>query len=297
MRGLVSSVQRYSTKDGPGLRSTLFMVGCPLRCAWCANPECMVAREQVLYFRARCQRCGACARVDPTIEVCEDGAHAERSRMKEACLGVCRFDAYERSCHWMGVDEALDALLRDRDFYDESGGGVTVSGGEPLAQAGFVLELVRRLRAEGVSCAIDTCGSVPWETMREAADVCDLMLFDVKTADSELHRRWTGTGNELILENLRRLDELGQRLWVRLVVVGGCNDQTDDLRRRLELVASLRHAERVDVLPYHELGLGKYRALGRDYPLGPGARVSVEKIAEIRRMADELGLAVDVAEE
>ena len=257
--GLISTIQGYSTKDGPGIRSTVFLVGCNLRCAWCSNPELMLEGEKDMVFDLNGVR------------------HTEHVGTR------------------ISAAQLADQLARDRIFYEESGGGVTFSGGEPALQADFVKETAGLLKAMGISCALDTAGDVPYEVLEALSGVMDLFLFDIKAYDESIHKRCTGVSNERILSNVKRLAQQGQSLIIRLVVVPGYNDDPEDLKNRLAFVKSLGESvKRVDVLPYHSLGAGKYRRLGLNYPLASDLKVSEECLETIRALAQEIGVTIHI---
>jgi len=248
--GLISRIQRYSTRDGPGVRSTVFAVGCPLRCKWCANPELIEAGMKLIFHRQRCVKCGACAGVTGSRRA-----------------GVCFYDAYETVGVNITVMELAAKLLRDKAFYDQSGGGVTYSGGEPALQADFFLEVTKRLKAESVHVALDTSGHAPWDRLAALAEAVDLVLFDIKAVNSETHKLYTGADNRLILENAQRIADTGREMIVRLLLVPGVNDSGQEIDGRLAFVRGLKNVRRVDILKYHRLGAGKYAGLGLDYPM------------------------------
>jgi pyruvate formate lyase activating enzyme len=297
--GLVSAVQRYSTNDGPGIRSTVFLKGCPLACLWCGNPELMRPASDLLHDRERCARCGAC------VEMCPRGAPAFAEdgsiRVDRAvcdvcgdCVAVCPEGALERVGKWMGVDELVSELLKDRIFFETSGGGVTFSGGEPLRQSGFVARAAARLKAAEVHTALDTAGEASWNRFEEVLPWIDLVLFDLKAADSERHRRYTGCGNERILANLRLLAKHGVPVRVRLVMAPGFNDGEEEILARMEIVASLGNVVGVDVLPYHRYGEGKYPRLGLVYPLAGLTEYGKDRIAEIEALVASHGIETTV---
>lgn len=296
--GLISRIQRYSTKDGPGLRSTVFLVGCNLRCLWCANPELMLPGKKALYDRSRCRRCGRCVAAAPPgmLSLGEEGLRLPRGPWERAedCVDACLYDALELVGQEISPGELSGKLLRDQAFYDQSGGGVTFSGGEPALQGGFVAETARLLREAGCSVALDTAGCVPWENLAAILAYADTVLFDIKAFDPDIHRRCTGADNARILENAKKIAALGKRLFLRMVVVPGYNDQKDDLLRRLSFAAELGGAvEQVDLLKYHTLGQGKYARLGIPYPIS-APPCDDGAIEALRAAGEAMGLRVTV---
>ena len=234
MKGIVFDIKRGVTKDGPGLRTSVFMKGCPLRCAWCHNPE----SQSPLVQRA----------------VTSDE--------------VCGME--------MSVDEVMAEVRRDRVFYDSSGGGVTFTGGEPTMQFEFLAELCRAAKAEGIHVAVDTCGFAPRERFVALAPDVDLFLYDLKCMDSARHEKLTGVPNEQILENLKALDTAGAKTWIRCPVVPGLNDSDEDLMAVRNFVVGLRHVEKVDMLPYHPIGLEKYAKFGMEVLYPPPHAMATE---------------------
>ena len=294
MDGQISKIQRYSTRDGPGLRSTVFAIGCPLSCLWCSNPELMGEGEKLLYHRQLCTGCGACVALSHgAIRLEKDGCVIDREACSNLgeCADACYYDAYERVGFTVSAEELAVKLLRDKAFYDQSGGGVTFSGGEPASQAGFFIELAGLLKAEGVHVALDTSGYLPWEQLAPLVDEVELVLFDLKAHDSELHRRFTGADNTLIKENIRRAADIGKDMVIRLVIVPGVNDSVGEIAGRLEFVRSLGEGMRVDILKYHRLGAGKYAALGLRDPMGDTPECPDDTAEYASGLAREMGLA------
>lgn len=298
--GLVMNIQSYSTKDGPGIRSTVFMVGCNLRCLWCSNPESMYPGVKVMHHANLCRRCGACtlsARPAGSVTLGEAGIAIDRARCENLIelADGCSYDAYEIKGREMRASEVAAKLLRDKAFYETSGGGVTFSGGECLMQPEFVRAVAGRLNAEGVHVALDTAGLWDYERMRPVLDLADLLLLDIKAWNPAIHRRCTGQDNVRILENARRLAAEGRELIVRLVIVPGWNDDRTDVERRLDFISSLGGAVRqVDILKYHRLGLGKYRDLGLEYPLPDVCEPTDDDIRWILAYGRGLGLTMTV---
>jgi len=297
--GLISYIQKYSTKDGPGIRDTVFFKGCPLGCLWCSNPELIRPQPELLHNRDLCIRCGTC------ITVCLHQALAfddqdiiridrEKCTVCGECVQVCPQGALKLIGKEITVDALTRELLKDAVFYQTSGGGVTFSGGEPLYQSGFIRQVAERLKAEGIHTALDTAGGVSWCRFEEVLDVIDLVLYDIKTANSELHQRLTGRDNDLILANARLLAEKDIPMHMRLVVVPGVNDSIEDLAARMAFIKELPAVQQVDLLPYHRFGVGKYEQLGLDYPLGELAEHSKEQIEEMRTQLSACGIPVSV---
>lgn len=268
--GLVFNVQRFSLHDGPGLRTTVFMKGCPLTCAWCHNPESQDPRIEYVRMLNRCMRCGRCS----DEELADPVVHGRGRDDVEACPT----GAFQHVGSEMKPGELVKTVLRDRMFFDESGGGVTFSGGEPLMQAAFVTESMRRLRAEGVHTALDTCGHAKWADLDAAAAQAALVLFDLKLMDDERHRAATGVSNRVILENLERLAAAHLAIWIRIPVIPGVNDDDANLDATAAYLRRLPSIHHVDLLPYHATGEAKFARAGKDYVLHGTASPTPERL-------------------
>ncbi len=263
--GLIVDVKRFAVHDGPGIRTTVFLKGCPLRCRWCHNPESISGTPELGFLEARCSGCGDCARICSCHSVVGGGHTIDRSGCTGCggCVRECLRGALELHGRRISVEECAGIVLEDRDFYLRSGGGVTVSGGEPLLQAEFCRELLTKLKAGGVHTAIDTSGDVPWAAFEAVLPAADLFLYDFKHADPEAHRRLTGRDNQRILENLKRLDGSGKAIEVRMVMIPGLNMASADLEAAGKFLGRLKHLSGVRLLPYHALARAKYRSIGR----------------------------------
>lgn len=297
--GLITNIQHYSTKDGPGVRTTVFMTGCNLRCKWCSNPESMYPGKKVMYHVIKCRRCGACARyaADGSIVVTPDGCKIDREKCNNLfdLPDVCNYDAYETKGSEITPAELAKKLLRDEAFYKTSNGGVTFSGGECLLQHEFVLETSRLLKEHEIPIALDTAGLWDFEKVRPALELADLILYDIKAFDSGIHKACTGVGNAVILENAHRLAQMGKAMFLRLIIVPGMNDAEGDLKQRLEFAASLGGTvKQVDLLKYHRLGLGKYRDLGLEYPIPEVPEAADSAVARALEYGRSLGMKMTV---
>ena len=297
--GLISHVQKYSTKDGPGIRDTVFLKGCPLGCLWCSNPELIRPYPDLLHTRSKCVSCGACIDVCPhqALSFGSDNViviDRDKCTVCGECAAACPEGAFELIGKEISVDELTAELLKDEIFYQTSGGGVTFSGGEPLYQAGFVRQVAEQVKSVGIHTALDTAGEVSWCRFEEVLDVIDLILYDIKTADRALHKRLTGRDNDLILANARLLAGRDIPLHIRLVMVPGVNDGLDDIKARMEFIAELDTVKQINLLPYHRYGVGKYARLGLDYPLGDLPEYSDEQIEELRSCIVDYGIPVAI---
>ncbi len=268
--GLVFNVQRFSLQDGPGLRSTVFMKGCPLACAWCHNPESRAPQTEFIRLRHRCMACGICSDEELSEPLVQN--------RDEEDVEACPTGALQTVGQEMRSSLLVKTLLRDRIFFDESGGGVTFSGGEPLMQAPFVIEAMRLLRAEGVHTALDTCGYVGWQDLTEAATHACLVLYDLKLMDETRHKAATGVSNATILENLKALSEIHPSIWIRIPIIPGINNDLANLEATAEFLKPLSGIQQVDLLPYHPLGESKSTRVGLTYRLHDTQTPTIEDL-------------------
>ena len=263
MTGQIFEIKRFAVHDGDGIRTTVFFKGCPLRCVWCHNPEGLSVKPQLAYYAHKCLQCGACA------GVCPSGAHAFSSSghdlFGERCLGcgkcadVCLGDALTFYGEEITTQRLLPKLLEDRAFFENSGGGVTISGGECLLQPQFCAELLQKLKENGIHTAVDTCGFVAQDAFKLVMPYTDVFLYDIKAYDEDVHIRCTGQSNKLILENLKYLSDSGKDIEIRIPYVPGWND--DQMEKIAHYLAGLRNITKIRVLPYHNYAGSKYQAL------------------------------------
>ncbi|PKQ60917.1 hypothetical protein BZG02_17360 [Labilibaculum filiforme] len=265
--GRITQIQSMSLHDGPGIRTTVFTKGCNMRCAWCHNPETWSSKLQIQFLKNKCIDCKACypsattSDFTPSLLVRPNQySISESITIAESCytgaLEVVGKDVY--------VDELLKTIEKDREFFDESGGGITISGGEPLLQAEFVIEVFKKCKQKGIHTAIESNLHSNSEIVKKVAEYTDLFMVDIKLWDSEKHKKWTGLGNELVLENIKLLNVLGKKLMIRTPVVPGVNDNVEELSSIAKFVNELDCLETYELLPYHSLGNGKYIALGME---------------------------------
>lgn len=281
--GIIFDIRRYSIHDGPGIRTAVFFKGCPLACAWCHNPESQSYRPELLLRSGRCISCGSC------VGACQPdaidnlyGVDRERCINCGKCVIVCPAEARELVGRQLSVNEVMAEIDSDRVFYDQSGGGVTFTGGEPLAQPRFLLDLLTACRRRGLHTAVDTSGYAPWPILNETRPLADLFLYDLKLMDDARHIQWTGVSNVEILSNLRRLSEAGHQILVRIPVIPGINDDEANLRAAGEFLVSLPHVPFVELLPYHNIAETKYAGLGRKYALPEIHSPTPERVEEIQ---------------
>ena len=287
---MVFNIMRYSVRDGPGLRTTVFLKGCPLSCLWCHNPESQAGGRQMVVRANRCIACGECVQAcrEEAIALVDGAVSTAWDRCIQCgdCALACAAEAREAIGEELSAAQVMAEVLKDLPFYEETGGGVTFSGGEPLAQAPFLETLLAACRAEGLHTAVDTSGAAPWEVLDRVRRHTDLFLYDLKLMNGDRHRQLVGASNRLILDNLQRLAAAGSTVLVRVAIIPGINDDAENLAQMGAFVGSLENVPEIAILPYHETAPEKYRLLRRDFGLGPVAAPTPERMAEI---ADTLG--------
>ena len=293
-KGIVFNIQKFSIHDGPGVRTTVFLKGCPLRCRWCSNPESQLSKVQVMYHSDNCAHCLKCIHTCPGKAVTE----AEDGRIRIdfnkctgclACVQGCPGRALTNEGEYKTIDEVVDVCMQDIDFYEESGGGVTISGGEGMMQPDFAEALVLRLKEKGIHTAIETTGCIGEEIFHRLAPLFDLLLFDVKHFDSEEHKKGTGAGNELILKNLRWACGQGIHILPRIPVIPGFNAELRDAEGIAELLAGTGLL-RVQLLPFHQMGERKYEFLNRHYELTDVAALHPEDLTAYQKVFLDHGI-------
>ena len=287
MKARTIDIKRFAVHDGDGIRTTLFLKGCSLKCIWCHNPEGISFEPQLAYYENKCIGCGEC------VSVCPSGAHriSENSHTfdRDKCMGcgkcdeVCLGDALKLYGKEVTVDEILPVLLEDKDFYESSGGGVTVSGGECLCHYEFCKELLMKLKEHGIHTAVDTCGMVSKKAIDEVLPYTDIFLYDIKAVDAEVHKKCTGFTNEAILENIKYIDSLGKQVEVRYPYVPGYN--SGEVESIAKFLSELKNLTKVRVLAYHNFAGSKYNSLGMEntMPEKVPENEEVEKAREIIR--------------
>lgn len=295
--GLVFDIKRFSIHDGPGIRTTVFLKGCPLHCPWCHNPESQDSKPDVMLRPGRCIACEACIEACPEHAICTDEGGTvvtDRSLCVRcgSCTEVCYAEARERIGEERSVVEVMETVRSDLSFYDESGGGVTLSGGEPLMQKAFAAELLMACRGLGIHTAVDTSGAVSWNAFEAVRANTDLFLYDLKHMDLDVHRDATGAGNRRILRNLEKLSTLGHAINLRFAVIPGFNDDEENVRRTGEFAAGLPKRHPVSILPYHSAAADKYKRMDQSYTLGGITPPGEDRIAAIAGVFEGFGLEV-----
>jgi pyruvate formate lyase activating enzyme len=296
-KGVVFNIQRFSLHDGPGIRTTVFMKGCPLKCLWCSNPESQNVSPNLMVRDIRCRACGACEKVCPrgAIKMSPAGSrdidwqHCDQCLV---CVDACIYGSLNVCGATLEVRDVVHEVMRDEAFYRNSGGGVTLSGGEPLLQIDFAGRLLEEFKNMGLHTAVDTSGYIPWSHFEKTLPHIDLLLFDIKHLDPREHLRTTDVENGLILENLERASGV-TKIWLRLPLISGFNDSQEHIGR-VAVLGKKIGAEKVSLLPYHEGGKSKCEQMGRSYAFSQGEGSSDEHVRVLKEILEGEGLTVSV---
>jgi pyruvate formate lyase activating enzyme len=289
----IFDLHRFSWHDGPGIRTVVFFKGCNMRCFWCQNPESQLSSRDIFYYSEKCINCGNC------VDVCPEQCHSISSsgghifeRTKCVKCGKCEEVCFSESLRIAGkkVDHGsvIEEIVKDIEFYRMSGGGVTLSGGEPLLQPDSCFEIMRFCRQEKIGTALDTSGNVEWSAFQQLLPVTDYILFDIKTLDEDLHHQACGVTNRKILYNLKKLLNSSVKLIIRVPVVPGVNDNADTVESIAEMVRGYKNVEKIELLPFHKIGGPKYKALGREYRACGLVNPGLEKISVLKKIIDSV---------
>lgn len=294
--GFVADIQHYSIQDGPGIRTTVFVKGCPLRCSWCHNPEMLNPKAEVWYNERVCKHCGKCIAACPVgalkgieqriavdRELCQAGSGCRK------CVEVCSTGALDIVGNIMSVEDALKEVREDAVFYRRSGGGACISGGEPLMQADFAAEFLKGCQESLIDTTMETCAYARWDLLSKVARYADLMLIDIKHMDPLKHEEGTGVSNKMILENVARLSKLGKKIRIRMPVIPGYNDSEENLRKTAEFMVAY-NLKYIDLLPFHSTGGYKYDQLGREYKYCTAREPSPEEMAGHMALFESYGI-------
>ena len=255
MTATIFDMERNSFVDGPGIRTTVFFKGCNLKCAWCHNPESQDFKPQMMFYKDKCKGCGKCKKICPTPDQCT---------LCGKCTFYCPVDARKVCGREYTVDEVFAEVIKDKAYYDNSGGGVTFSGGECMLQIDFLVEILKKCKENGIHTAVDTAGHIPFESFEKILPYTDLFLYDIKCFESAKHKRFVGVGNEMILENLKKLFKTGAKIWIRIPVIAAVNDSIEEMLQIKTFLGQCGNAEKIELLPYHAMGENKYAAIGRE---------------------------------
>lgn len=298
MEGTIVNIQKYSIHDGPGIRTTVFLKGCPLGCWWCHNPESQSTKNEIMFFEQKCTGCGICVKRCPegaiTIKEMKPVIDEARCILCGNCADFCYNEAREYVGQKIGTMELFKEIQKDEIFYEESGGGVTFSGGEPLLQVDFLNEVLDICNRKNIHTALDTSGYTKWENIEKIVDKVDLFLYDFKLMDDEKHKKYIGVSNKLILENLKKLSLLGKRIFVRMPIIAGINDDNDHIDESIKFIKTLNNMEQVNLIPYHSMGMDKYKRLNMDYKLSGREKPADEKMEELKEKFEKEGIKVKI---
>ena len=292
MKGNIFDIQRYSIHDGKGIRTVVFLKGCPLRCKWCANPESWEVHPQLYYVKSKCIGCKTCVATCANHEVEAEEDHIKVIR--ENCTGDytwvdnCPTGALRVEGQKMQAKDVVEEVKKDQIFYQYSDGGVTFSGGEPLLQKDFIQELLELCKQEGISTAVETAGLVSPEVLDQVRPYVDLFLYDIKSMDPEVHWRWTGQSNDQILQNLKRLAQSGANIMVRTPLIPGVNDREEDINAIMDYLNQCG-IRKYSILPFHQYGSGKYESLGLNYELADLKVPSDDYIVKLKKQIQDRG--------
>jgi len=296
--GKIFDIKKYAIHDGPGIRTTIFFKGCPLSCRWCHNPESISGASQRLYREERCIGCLECssACLNDAISAGENKLKWEAANCVycKTCARRCPAEAVEFIGKTMSVEDVVAEISKDTLFYDESSGGVTFSGGEPLMQPSFLTGLLKACGDLDLHRAVDTCGYADTRTLLKVASHVDLFLYDLKHMDPEKHYRYTGVSNEMILANLKCLSRQGAKIIIRLPVIPGINDDRENIERTGAFLSALAGVNQVNILPYHRTAAAKYKNLGLPYDIADIERPARDDLESIARQLERYGLQVKI---
>ncbi len=298
-KGIVINIQKYSLHDGEGIRTLVFLKGCPLSCLWCANPESQNKHKEIALYPINCIKCDEC------INICKLGAISTNDETglieidRSLCdgCGECAESCYSGGIKLIGecmtVDEVFSHIKKDMTFYKKSNGGVTLSGGEPTVQSEFCREILKKCKGHGISTALETCGYVNWETLKDILQYVDVVLYDLKVMDEKLHIKYTGVSNVLIKENAQKIVELGKEIIIRYPMIPGYNTSEYNIKNMGEFARGL-NIKRVDILPYHKLGVSKYSAIGKLYRISDIEPPTEDEIEKAKAILESFGCIVHI---
>lgn len=298
IKGMIFNIERYAVHDGPGIRTVIFLSGCRLRCLWCANPEGQELKLQLAFFSNKCTGCMKCLSVCPNdaIEQINGKIVMNWNKCMQClkCVEICPNEARKGLTKYMTSKEALEEVIKDIPFYRRSNGGVTLSGGDPLVQIDFASEILRLCKEKEIYTAIETSGFADWDDFVKIIKYTDFIFYDIKHMDSKKHKYGTGVGNEKILENLRKISNLNKNIVIRISIIPGFNDSAENIEKTAKFVKNLKNIIKLELLPYHQLGVVKYERTGKKYLLQDIDSPRNEDLIKIKNIIEGYNLECDI---
>jgi pyruvate formate lyase activating enzyme len=297
-RGKIFDIKRFSIHDGPGIRTTVFFKGCPLHCLWCHNPEGIERGFELISRPSRCSRCYSCVSACPLGAISRNSGPVEIDRSRcdlcGKCVKVCMYEALELAGREVSVEDVIKEVEKDRIFYEQSGGGATLSGGEPLDQPKFCQEILTALEEKKIPAALDTSGLAPWDILAKNASRADIILYDLKMIDAKKHKKYTGVSNKPILDNLKKLSAVHKSIVIRIPLAAGVNDDEENVRRTIDFLKPQKTIKNVSLLKYHKGGVEKYKSLGKASCFKIYETPSEQRMEEIRQSFTKAGFTVKI---
>ncbi|WP_432667142.1 glycyl-radical enzyme activating protein [Wukongibacter baidiensis] len=294
---MIFNIQKCSIHDGHGLRTVVFLKGCPLRCKWCANPESQIYQAEIMESQGKCIGCGVCIKECPenAIHLTNEGPQIDRDKCISCfrCVEHCYAGAKYIEGKEYSIDELYKEIKKDKIFYDMKGGGVTFSGGEPLTQPGFLKDIAKKCHESGINVQIESCGYGEFKLFKEVLPYVDGMFIDLKHMNTKIHRELTGIDNAGILKNIKAIDDYGMSVIIRTPVIPNCNDSKENIEASARFIKTLSNVKEYELLPYHQFGINKYKALGREYLLTDTKPPTDEEIRDLVKYANDIFKGTD----
>ena len=300
LSGTVFDIKRFATGDGPGIRGLIFLKGCPLNCKWCANPESQALKPEIIYYQENCTQCGSCIENCPTNSIIKDSKWGlktdQNCNLCGKCVESCLYDAREIIGEKKRVSEILELIRRDRSYYDYSGGGITLTGGEPLFQCDFAVELLKAFKREGINTAVETTGYTSRECLKKAVDNLDLIFYDFKHFDDQKHKQYTGVSNQIIKENLCWLNNYLKeaKIIIRIPYIPEHNSSPAEQKQIYKYLKQFKRVKRIEIMPYHRLGAAKYEGLNREYALKDLEPVNKNELKHLVELGNKIGVNIRI---